>query len=91
MNKLFKSKGFAWLAFVVAIVILVSTFSLRTVWWSFIDVFFMFMAAFLNLVGVMIGSVNPAVSRKLNSIVLVFVVLWVLSLIGEWIAFECLI
>ena len=91
MNDLLKSKVFAWFAFAVVLIILVCTFSMRTVWWSFIDIFFMFMAAFINLVSVLIIKINPVVSKKLSRCTLVLIVLWILSLIGEWIAFECLI
>ena len=90
-NNVLKSKGFAWLAFGVVILILVCTFTMRTVWWSFIDIFFMFMAAFINLVAVTVKNINPPVAAKLNRITIVMLVCWVLSLIGEWIAFECLI
>ncbi len=91
MNKILKSKAFAWLAFIVVIVILVCTFSMRTVWWSFIDIFFMFMAAFTNLVAVTIKKINPAISSRLDKFTSAFFILWIISLIGEWIAFECLL
>lgn len=91
MGSILKSKGIAWFALAVAIIVLVVTFRLRTVWWGFIDVFFMFMAAFVNVVSVSVSKINPIVARKLNTCALIFVVLWVVSLIGEWIAFEVLI
>lgn len=91
MGSILKSKGTAWFALAVAIIVLVVTFRMRTVWWGFIDVFFMFMAAFVNVVSVSVSKINPIVARKLNTCALIFVVLWVVSLIGEWIAFEVLI
>ena len=91
MGSILKSKGTAWFALAVEIIVLVVTFRMRTVWWGFIDVFFMFMAAFVNVVSVSVSKINPIVARKLNTCALIFVVLWVVSLIGEWIAFEVLI
>ncbi|MDE6247328.1 MAG: hypothetical protein K2M41_05750 [Muribaculaceae bacterium] len=90
MGSILKSKGTAWFALAVAIIVLVVTFRLRTVWWEFFDVFFMFMAAFINVVAVSVARINPIVSKKLNTCTLVFVILWIVSLIGEWVVFECL-
>lgn len=82
-----KSKTTAWLAFGLVILLLVLTFSMRTVWWAFIDVFFAFMAAFVNLVSVTVKKINPIVSNKLNTWTIVFGILFVIAFIGEWIAF----
>ena len=88
MKNIFNSKLTAWLAFALVIVLLVATYQMRTVWWAFIDVFFAFMASFVNLVSVTVRHINPIVSRKLNIWTLVFGVLFVLTFIGEWIAFN---
>ncbi len=47
MSKLFQSKK--WVGVLLAVVILgiCLTFTMRQVWWCFIDIFFFFMAAFL--------------------------------------------
>ena len=89
MKKILRSKLTAWIAFAVVIVLLVVTFQIRTVWWAFIDIFFAFMAAFVNLVSVTVEKINPIVSRKLNFWTLVFCILFILAFIGEWIAFYC--
>lgn len=81
----------AWGGLLIALIVLVCTFRLRTVWWEFFDVFFMFMATFINVVAVSVARINPIVSKKLNTCTLVFVILWVVALIGEWVAFEILI
>lgn len=85
--KIFKTKWAAWAAFILVLVLLVGTFNLRTVWWAFIDIFFAFMAAFTNLLAVTVNRLNPYVSNKLYLWAFIFCILWVLSLIGEWIAF----
>lgn len=85
--KILKTKWAAWAAFILVLVLLVGTFSLRTAWWAFIDIFFAFMAAFTNLLAVTVSKMNPYVSKKLYFWAFIFCVLWVLSLIGEWIAF----
>lgn len=87
MTTFFKSKLFAWLSFALVIVLLVVTFKMRTVWWAFIDIFFAFMAAFVNLVAVTVSRINPKVSGMLNTWTLIFCILFIVAFIGEWIAF----
>ncbi|MDE6812162.1 MAG: hypothetical protein K2J15_07430 [Muribaculaceae bacterium] len=87
MSKILNSKLTAWLAFGLVIILLVLTYAMRTVWWAFIDVFFAFMASFVNLVSVTVRKINPVVSGKLNTWTLIFCVLFVLAFVGEWIAF----
>lgn len=88
MTRFFRSKLFAWLAFALVIVMIVATFAVRTEWWKFIDVFFAFMAAFINLVSVTIKRINPIVSGMLNKWTAIFCILFILAFIGEWIAFN---
>ena len=83
-----RSKEAAWAAFVLVIVVLVATFAMRPVWWSFFDIFFASMAAFCHLVAVMVQSINTRVSGKLDTCALVFIVLAILAFIGEYIAFQ---
>lgn len=86
MKKFFQSKGVAWAAFVCVLIYLVATFKSRMAWWMFIDVFFIFMATFLNLVMCYVRKVNRFVAKKLNTWTLVFGLLFILAFIGEWIA-----
>lgn len=88
MNEFLKSKLFAWTALAVVITLLGITFTMRPVWWSFIDIFFLFMAAFLNVMSVTLKKLYSVVASKLMTCVMIFLVLWVLALIGEWIAFN---
>lgn len=87
MAKVFQSKTWmgVWLALVVLGIIL--TFSSRTAWWCFTDVFFFFMAAFLQLMSLVLAKTGLSAAAKLQVIAMVCVVLGVLSLIGEAIAF----
>lgn len=87
MTRFIKSKTFAWLAFAVVVILLVATFSMRPAWWAFIDIFFAFMAAFVNLMAVTLQKVNAVVSRILYKWVFIFCILWVIAFIGEWIAY----
>ena len=89
--KLTESKGAAVGALVLVVLIIVLTFGLRPVWWAFIDEFFLFMMAFTYFVSVMIGKYNLNAKRKLQKIAIVCGVLWIVAIIGEFIAFQMLL
>ena len=74
-----QSKVKAWCAMVIAVVLLVITFGIRTAWWQFFDIFFIFMAAFTGLLSVYFKTVHPAAARKLNTICLVCCILAVIA------------
>lgn len=88
--KFLRSKLFAWCAFALVIIFMGITFSFRPAWWAFIDLFFLFMASFINLCAVMIQKINPLVSQKLNPFVLIFLILFVIAFLGEWLAYNYL-
>lgn len=92
MKKFFQSKGAAWAGFILVLIYLVVCFKSRmgTAWWMFTDIFFIFMAAFLNLVVCYIRNINRPVSDKLNTWAFVFGILFLVSVIGEWIALDIL-
>lgn len=90
MTKIFKSRLTAWLAFALVIVLLVVTFRVRTVWWAFIDIFFAFMAAFVNLVAVNVRRLNPVVSARLNTAAFIFGILFIVAFLAEWIISEAI-
>ncbi|MDE7160625.1 MAG: hypothetical protein K2O24_07270 [Muribaculaceae bacterium] len=79
-----RSKITSWLALVIAVVIIIMTFSMRAVWWQFIDVFFLFMCAFTRLLSVYFGGISPAAARKLNSISLVCCIGFVIAFVVEF-------
>lgn len=82
------SKPAAWGGLILALLVIVLTFSLRPVWWTFIDIFFMFMAAFSQFVAVYIKKLNPYASKKLRSCAFIFLILWIVALIAEFIVFQ---
>lgn len=86
MTQFFRTKLFAWLAFALVLIMICMTFTLRVQWWQFIDIFFAFMAAFINLVAVTVRRINPIVSKKLDFFSALFCILFILAFIGEWIA-----
>lgn len=86
MKKFFQSKASAWAAFIFVLIYLVATFKMRMAWWMYMDVFFIFMAAFLNLVVCYIRNINRPVAQTLNNWALIFGLLFIAAFIGEWIA-----
>lgn len=88
MGGVVKSKIAAWIALAIVVVVIGLTFSIRAYWWSFIDIFFAFMTVFLHLMALYIGRMSPAASRKLDFIAMIGLTLTVLSLIGEYIAWN---
>ena len=88
MSKLFQSKK--WVGVLLAVVILgiCLTFTMRQVWWCFIDIFFFFMAAFLQLMSLIWQSKCKGGSQT-SMIALVCLILAVLALVGEAIALLC--
>lgn len=90
MANILKSKAAAWGAFLLIILVIILTYGSRTVWWAFIDEFFAFMMIFCQLVAVYIMKLSPAAGKKLQICALVFGILMVLALIGEFIAYQCI-
>lgn len=84
ITDIFKSKWTAWLAFVLVLAILVLTVIAHPKWWELIDIFFAFMAAFVNLVSVTLRKINPIVSSRLNTCTFIFLLLFIISFIAEW-------
>lgn len=84
----FQSKTVAWLAMIVILAIIVGTFCLRVVWWAFIDELFAFLMVFCQLTALYLGKLNPLVKKKLQMVAVVCGVLTIISLIGEFIAYQ---
>ena len=86
MKKFMQSKGAAWAAFILVLVYMVVTFRMRMfAWWMYIDVFFIFMSAFMNLLVCYLRKINSYVARKLNTWGFVFGLLFVVALVVEYI------
>lgn len=74
----------------LVILIIIVTFGLRQVWWAYIDVFFAFMMVFSQLVSLYIEPLSLSSAKKLRNCAMLFGVLMILSLIGEFIAFQAI-
>lgn len=82
----------ALLALLVTIVYIVVTFRFRKElgWWAFIDCFALFMTIFTWLMSLLIGKMIPHSGKTLAKIALIFAILFIISLIGEYIAYTAL-
>ena len=88
MNKLLESRAAAWTALILVIILIIVTFRMRSVWWSFIDLFFVFMMVFSHLAALFMKRMSPQAGRTLDRVALVCGVLTVAAFIGEYIAFQ---
>lgn len=80
---MFKSKSVISIALIAVVLLICFTFAQRTVWWSFIDVFCFFMAAFMQLMALTLGAKIPSAGRSFSTIALVFAIAGVLAFIVE--------
>lgn len=86
MGKLTRSRLVAWAALAVVVTVICLTFSMRGEWWCFIDIFFAFMMVFCHLLALYLGKMSPVACRKLDFLALVFGILTVLAIVGEYIS-----
>lgn len=82
----------ALLALIISIVYIAITFRFRKEfgWWAFIDCFALFMTVFTWLMSLVISNMIPHSGKVLAKIALVFGILFILSLVGEYIAYTTL-
>ena len=80
----------ALLALVVSIVYIAVTFRFRKElgWWAFADCFALFMAVFSWLMSLFISRMIPHSGSVLSKMALVFSFLFVIALVGEYIAYS---
>lgn len=80
------------LALILTIVYISVTFRFRKElgWWAFIDCFALFMTVFTWLMSLLIGKMIPHSGKLLSRITAVFGILFVISLVGEYIAYSIL-
>lgn len=88
MKNVLKSELFAWMALVVVIAVLCVTFSMRTVWWAYIDIFCAFMMVFIHLMAVYLGKKLPGVGNQLDTVAFIFGALMIVSFAVEWAMFQ---
>lgn len=82
-TKFFQTKTFAFIYLVITIAIIVCTFKMRTIWWTYFDIFFLFMASFTNLIALSISKLIPASAKLLQKISLVMLIFFIIALITE--------
>lgn len=80
----------ALLALVVSIVYIAVTFRFRKElgWWAFADCFALFMTVFTWIMSLVISRMIPHSGQVLSNIALVFGILFVIALVGEYIAYS---
>ena len=79
----------ALLALIVSIVYIGVTFRFRRElgWWAFSDCFALFMAVFSWMMSLLISRMVPHSGQLLSKIALVFGMLFVVALVGEYIVY----
>lgn len=88
MQLFLKSKTAAWLAFILVTLMLAVTFRLRGPWWTFIDIFFFFMMAFVHLMATTFATSKAPAAKKLDLMALIFAIAGIIAFIVEWIIFN---
>lgn len=78
-----KSKTFICVLLILVVAVICFTYRLRTEWWCFIDVFFFFMAAFLQLMSLFIARTIPSAGRTLSRMAFFSAILAIIALIAE--------
>lgn len=78
----------AWIALLIVVIVIITTFEYRQAWWSFFDLFFAFMMVFCQLAGLYIKRFNPFAGKRLQTIAFIFLVLAVLAFIVEYILYQ---
>ena len=80
----------ALVALIVAIVYIAVTFRFRKElgWWAFTDCFALFMTVFTWMMSILISRMIPHSGKVLSNIALVFGILFVIALVGEYIAYS---
>ncbi len=80
----------ALLALIVSIVYIAITFRFRRElgWWAFADCFALFMAVFTWMMSLLVTRMIPHSGMLLSKIALIFGILFIISLVGEYIAYS---
>ena len=80
----------ALLALIVSVIYIAATFSLRRElgWWAYADCFALFMSVFTWMMSLLISRMIPHSGNQLLKIAVLFAILFVIALIGEYIAYS---
>ncbi len=88
ISKILNSKTFTYLMLALTIILIVATFKLRTEWWMFFDIFFIFMSVFTHLMAQTIMKIIPNSAKTLDKIAFILLILFFISIIAEIILFK---
>lgn len=79
----------ALFALIISIIYIAITFRFRKElgWWAFIDCFALFMSVFTWLMSLIISQMIPHSGKVLAKMALLFGILFVIALVGEYIAY----
>lgn len=82
----------SFIAIIVAIAIIAITFDFRRQlgWWAFADAFALFMTVFAWMMSILISRIIPHSGQMLKKAAVVFAILFVVALLGEFIAYSIL-
>ena len=83
-----KSKIVTILGLVLVIACLILNVSMHVTWWSYIDIFFVFMAIFCRLMTFLVAKTSPSAAASLNRIAFWCLVLAVISFIVIFFVFQ---
>lgn len=91
MKSLLQNKILCWVALLLTVIYMVITFTCKAMlgWWSFCDVFFIFMAIFAHLCALYLSRLNPYASRTLDLFAFILLLLFVVAFIVEWVVYAC--
>ena len=92
MISIMKKVLLALLALMVSIIYIALTFRFRKElgWWAYSDCFALFMSVFSWLMSLVIARMIPHSGKVLSKIALIFGILFILALVGEYIAYTAL-
>lgn len=82
----------AVIALIVTVIYIAVTFRFRSElgWWAFVDCFVLFMAVFTWLMSLVIRKMIPYSGNLLAKIALIFGILFIISLLAEYIVYSIL-
>ncbi len=84
-SKIIDSKVAALIALFLTIILIVFTAILRSPWWEYIALFFLFMCVFSHLISLLLRRGNPPSSRSLDKISFIFMILAILGFLATYI------
>lgn len=90
MTSTTKKMLLALFALIISIIYIAITFRFRKElgWWAFIDCFALFMSVFTWLMSLIISQMIPRSGKVLAKMALLFGILFVIALVGEYIAYS---